>query len=385
MYYVGLDVHQKRSALCILNAQGKKVKEFQVLGDWDHLVEAIADLPGPRAICFEASTGCGVLYDRLRPLAQRIEVAHPGQVRMIFRAKKKNDRVDAGKLALLLFLDQVPQAYIPDQAIRGWRSLVEFRRATVDQRTRTKNALKALLRGCGIQKLLIPRPRKLSPEPLARAGGKGWWAKRGVTVLREIALPTAPDRLRRDCLLRELAQFEDHLKEVEAQLDRLAEDHAGVALLRSIPGVGPRTAEAVLAYMDRPQRFRRYKQVGAYFGLVPCQDASANVNRLGHITREGPGTVRKLLVEAAWQGIRRSPTLRAFYERVSQGKKERKKIALVATAHHLLRIMHSMLKTGEVWRETPGIPGIFATAGQPAGSAINFRGNTGEPCMQQHL
>jgi hypothetical protein len=49
--------------------------------------------------------------------------------------------------------------------------------------------------------------------------------------------------------------------------------------------------------------FGRNKQVGAYFGLVPCQDASADVNRLGRITRQGPATVRRLLVEAAWQGI----------------------------------------------------------------------------------
>jgi transposase len=340
MFYIGLDVHQKRSSLCILNAQGKKVKESVVHGDWDQLVNAVADLPGPRAICFEASTGCGVLCERLRPLAQRIAVAHPGKIRLIFRAKKKNDRVDAGKLALLLFLDQVPKAYIPEAQVRAWRGLVEFRRATVDKRTRTKNALRALLRNCGIQHILREHPRHTL------------WGKKGVDVLRELPLPQRQDRFRRDCLLDELAQFEQQVKEIEKELDRLALDHAGVALLRSIPGVGPRTAEAVLAYIDQPGRFRRHKQVGAYFGLVPCQDASAQVNRLGHITREGPPTVRKLLTEAAWQGIRRSPTLRAFYERIRQGKKERSKIALVACAHHLVGVMLSMLKSGEVWRET---------------------------------
>lgn len=88
-----------------------------------------------------------------------------------------------------------------------------------------------------------------------------------------------------------------------------------------------------------------------YFGLVPCQDASAGVNRLGHITRQGPATARKYLVEAAWQGVYRSPTIRAYFERVQHGRPERRKIALVATAHYLLRCMHAMLVRNQAWHE----------------------------------
>jgi hypothetical protein len=71
---------------------------------------------------------------------------------------------------------------------------------------------------------------------------------------------------------------------------------------------------------------------------------------LGHITREGPSIVRFLLTEAAWQGIRKSQRLRAFYDRILRGDPGRRKIALVATAHHMLRIMLAMLQTGELWR-----------------------------------
>jgi hypothetical protein len=63
--------------------------------------------------------------------------------------------------------------------------------------------------------------------------------------------------------------------------------------------------------------------------------ASDRSNRLGHITREAPSVVRHVVVEAAWQGIRRSARLRAFYERVRRADPARKKIALVATAHYL--------------------------------------------------
>ncbi len=152
-------------------------------------------------------------------------------------------------------------------------------------------------------------------------------------------------------LLAELADVKRLVRTVTKSLDKIGGRHAGVTLLRTIPGVGMRTAETIAAYIDDPKRFRRSSQVAAYFGLIPCQDASAGVNRLGHITKQGPGTARKYLVEAAWQGVYRSPKIRAYFERILRGKKERRKIALVATAHYLLRCMHAMPVRCEPWRE----------------------------------
>jgi transposase len=134
-------------------------------------------------------------------------------------------------------------------------------------------------------------------------------------------------------------------------LNRQAQQTPAVAQLRSIPGVGIRTAEAVAAFVDDPHRFRHAKAVGSYFGLVPCQDQSGDRNRLGHITREGAPVVRQLVAEAAWQALRRSPTVRAYFERAQRGDPQRKKIALVATAHYLVRVMWALLKRGTLWEE----------------------------------
>jgi transposase len=130
-----------------------------------------------------------------------------------------------------------------------------------------------------------------------------------------------------------------------------------VLLLRSIPGVGVRTAEAVTAFVDDPHRFRDAKAVGAYFGLVPRQDQSGDKNRLGRITREGAPVVRRLVAEAAWQAQRRSPTVRAYFERAQRDDPQRKKIALVATAHYLVRVMWAMLKRGTFWEEKTALAG----------------------------
>ncbi|MHC4406374.1 MAG: IS110 family RNA-guided transposase [Planctomycetota bacterium] len=337
MYYVGLDVHYRSSNVCIVNGNGKVVKQMHVAGPWSHMFRVLDNLKRPLAVCYEASCGYGALHDGLREVAKRVVVAHPGQLRLIFKSKRKNDRVDAKKLATLLFLDQVPQVYVPSVGVRSWRNFIEFRHRVVAKRTRVKNGLRSLLRGHGI----------------TQPPGKGLWTRKGKAWLAKLELPCDEAALQRDLLLEELAFLDAQVKRVEKKLNAVGNEHPGVILLRTIPGVGPRTAEAVVAYIDDAGRFSQNKKIGAYFGLVPCQDQSAGADRLGHITREGPATVRKLLVEASWQGIRRSEQIRDYFERVGRGDPKRRKIALVATAHYLIRVMHAMLSTGEAWRWDP--------------------------------
>lgn len=337
MLYVGADVHLRSSVVCILDENGREIKTRSIRGGWKNLVEVLRGLKEPFAVCYEASCGYGVLYDALKGVAHRVTVAHPGQLRLIFRSKRKNDRVDARKLAKLLFLDEVPPVHVPRFEVRSWRELIEYRHRVVEKRTRVKNGLRTLLRGCGI---VTPGRSRL-------------WSSRGQEWLRDLEFVSPLHALRRDLMQSELEQFNEQIRRVEAELNRIGTQHPGVTLLQTIPGVGPRTAEAVVAYIDDPHRFRRSKCVGSYFGLVPSQDASGGMNHLGRITREGPGTVRRLLIEATWQGIRRSVHLKAHYERVGRGDPERRKIALVATAHHLVRSMHAMLMTSEEWNESP--------------------------------
>ncbi len=333
MWYVGVDVHLKSSSVCVLDEHGRRIDQKKIRGPWPMLVAWLKDLAEPISVCYEASCGYGPLYEAMSQFAVRVEVAHPGHLRLIFRSKRKNDRVDAEKLAKLLYLGEVPTVHVPSPEVRAWRGTAEHRARLVRGRTRIKNRVRALLRACGI----------VAPRGLWTAEGRRW--------LADVELPCALDTMRRDMLLDELETADKQVRHVQRYLDRVADGHPGVQLLKTIPGVGTRTAEAVLAYIDDPRRFRRSKSVGSYFGLVPTQDASGSVNRLGHITRNGPGTVRGLLTEAAWHGIRRSPRIRSYFDRIQRDDPDRKKIALVATAHYLVRVMHAMLRTGEVWRE----------------------------------
>src|SRR6516162_8378887 len=338
MLHVGLDIHTKRIAICALDEKGQVIHRSQVRTIHD-LVRVLTGLPDRFEVCYEASCGYGHCHDLLRPLATRVLVAHPGQLRLIFRSKHKNDRNDAERLAKLLYLGEAPAVHVPTLEVRTWRELINCRSQVIAKRTRAKNTVRALLRSAGVTPPKNP----------------GLWSKKGLAWLRQLALPTASQQLRRDLLLEEIEGLIRQVRRVEQQLNRQAAQTGAVARLRSIPGVGIRTAEAIAAFIDDPQRFRDAKAVGSYFGLVPCQDQSGDRNRLGHITREGAPVVRQLVAEAAWQAQQRSPTVHAYFARIQRDDPQRKKIALVATAHYLLRAMWALLKRGADWQENPAL------------------------------
>ena len=225
--------------------------------------------------------------------------------------------------------------HVPSGDVRTWRELITCRGRVIAKRTRAKNSVRTLLRCAGV----VP------------PGRPALWTKKGLEWLRRLELPTPSQQLRRDLLLEEIEALTRQVRRIEQQLNHEAGRSPAVACLRSIPGVGVRTAEAVAAFVDDPQRFGDAKAVGRYFGLVPSQDQSGDRNRLGHITREGPAVVRQLVAEASWQAVRRSPTIRAYFERIRRDDPQRKKIALVATAHYLVRVMWALLKDGATWEE----------------------------------
>jgi transposase len=339
MLYVGLDVHSRQSSLCILNSAGGTVNQIHLNGPRATVVGHLRQLKEPFAICYEASCGYGHLYEQLRPIAHHVAVAHPGKLRLIYGSKRKNDRVDAQKLAKLLLLDMVPPVHVPSIDVRAWRSLIVLRQRVLQQVVRAKNQIRGVLRENDI------------------AGAKWLWSKKKLAWLESLELHPV-DKLRLELAIEEFKALDAKIKRLEAELQKYADAHPAVALLMTIPGVGIRTAETFVAWVDDVSRFRNNRQIGSYFGLVPCQDASADKNRLGHITRDGPPVMRKLICEATWTAIKKCPRFKRFFDQVMGGKGERKKIALVATMHRMIKVMGAMLRSGEAYDGTRGKGGL---------------------------
>jgi transposase len=163
MLYVGLDIHSKHIAICVVDENGKIARRLR-LRTIAEMMNLLERLPDRCEVCYEASCGYGHYHDLLRPVASRVVVAHPGQLRLIFRSKQKNDRNDAEKLAKLLYLGEVPAVHVPSPQVRAWRELITCRRRLIEKRTKAKNGLRALLRS-----VAITPPRR-----------PGLWTRRGM-------------------------------------------------------------------------------------------------------------------------------------------------------------------------------------------------------------
>src|SRR5262249_18524930 len=123
MFYVGLDIHSKRIAICVLSEAGPVARRAQVR-TIDEMMRILEGLPDRFEVCYEASCGYGHYHDLLSPIASRVTVAHPGQLRLIFRSKDKNDRKDAERLAKLLYLGEAPAGPRPSAHCPALRGLI---------------------------------------------------------------------------------------------------------------------------------------------------------------------------------------------------------------------------------------------------------------------
>jgi transposase len=107
-------------------------------------------LPQPRMIALEATIFTGWIYDYLLPHAEKVKVAHPRMLRAIALAKKKNDRIDASKIADCLRCDFLPECHMASTAIRDRRRALRCRNLVIKQSVQMKNRVSGLLMETGV-------------------------------------------------------------------------------------------------------------------------------------------------------------------------------------------------------------------------------------------
>jgi len=343
---VALDLGKYKSVACLYDGDPAAAR-FDTLTTGRDELRRLFRRHRPAAVVIEACALAGWVHDLCAALGLACHVANTAAEAWKFKhTKRKTDRDDALRLAQLYALGQLPTVTVPDQQTRQWRALIAHRQTLVGRRVTTQNRIRAILVGQG---LAAPR-------------GAAAWSSTGLGGIAQHARPLADcaaDELWRGLLLlslTELRQVRELLDQAEERLDQLARQDAGVQTLQTIPGVGPRTAETVVAYLGDPGRFDSGKQVSAYGGLVPRQYQSGETDRRGRITRRGPALLRKMLVECAWVMLRYNRWAAAVYRRLSHGR-ARKKQAIVALARKLLVRCWAMLRDGTPWRDdTPHEP-----------------------------
>lgn len=339
---LAVDLGKYKSVACAYD-RATAAAEYKTVPTSRAELERLIRATGPAVVVIEACTPAGWVHDLCRELGVPCRVAHTGGEAWKYKhAKRKTDRDDALRLAQLHALGQLPAVVVPEKRVREWRALIAHRQALVGQRVAAQNRVRSILLGQG-----LPAPR----------GAKAWTAVGRAGIARH-ARPLAdcpPDELWRgmlDLALTAYRQADELVAIAEATLDAIGQASPRVQLLDSVPGLGPRTAEAVVAHLDDPKRFRNGRQVGAYGGLVPKQFQSGEDDRRGRITRRGPAVLRKLLVQCAWAMLRYNRWARAVFDRLSRGKARRKQ-AVVALARKVLVRCWAMLRDGKPWRPDP--------------------------------
>jgi transposase len=150
MYYIGLDVHKKTISYCIKDVGGQVQREGTIPATRTELDSWMKTLPKPWTVAMEASIFTGWVYDHLLPQAAQVKVAHPVMLRAIAAAKKKNDRIDAGKIADCLRCDFLPECHMVSTEIRDRRRTLRYRHLLVRQMVQMKNRVSGLRLETGI-------------------------------------------------------------------------------------------------------------------------------------------------------------------------------------------------------------------------------------------
>ena len=321
MYYIGLDVHKKTISYCVKDAAGHVHREGKIGSTRRELDAWIQTLPQPRMMAMEATIFTGWIYDYLLPHAEKVKVAHPLMLRAIAASKKKNDRIDAGKIADCLRCDFLPECHMASTEIRDRRRTLRYRNLVIRQIVQMKNRISGLLMESGVS---------YDKQRLHKMG----YFTELFSTNEEISDSIRPLlRLGREHILR--GQRLDRALISSLERDPLLSER--LRRLRTIPGVGPSTALTWALEIGDYTRFQSVKEAISYCGLCSAEKSSADKVMRMPSSKQRNKHIQHVLVEAAKLAPRYSHELALLRDKeIQRGNKNR---ATLAVARKLVAYM----------------------------------------------
>jgi transposase len=331
---LGLDLGDQWSNYCILGLAGETLAEGQLRTTREDVAAFFRALSAARVI-FEVGTHSAWVREVVMGCGHEVLVANPRLMDGTKRRKRKNDRIDAHKLARLGRVD--PQSLFPIEhrstEVRQDLVVLRARDALVSVRTELINTTRGLVKSMGAR-----LPQCSSPS----------FPKKVEEMLpaevREALLP----------LVGLAEALSDCIKDYDERIEKLGrEKYKHTELLRQVKGVGPLTSLAYVLTLENPDRFAKSRDVGAYLGLVPQQEDSGDSQPQLRISKAGDGMLRRLLVGSAHYILGPfgpDTDLRRYGLRLCErGGKNAKKRAAVAVARKLAVWLHRLWISGEVY------------------------------------
>jgi transposase len=328
MRFIALDVHRDFCEVAIAEDGGVR-PAGRVRTEPGELELFGQSLGADDQVVLEATSNALAIARIIEPHVGRVVLANPKTLKGLTQAGPKTDKIDARTLARLLAGGFVPEVWAVDEPTRVLRRRIARRAQLVRQRTREKNQVHAIL---------IRNLRQRPPtSDLFGVAGRRWL---GVQEL------PADEREMVEACLRQIDFLGREIARGDRALAELALVSPPLRRLMTLPGVSFVTAAALLAAIGDVARFPSAGHLVSYLGFDPrVRQSGSEPARHGRISKQGPGEVRHLLVEAAWHAARTYGPLRAFYERV-KGRRGAQ-VAIVAVARKLVVIAWHMLVRGE--------------------------------------
>jgi len=331
---IGMDLGDKASRYCVLDADGQVVQEGSVATSKKAIRQVFGALKRCR-VAVEVGTHSPWVSRLLKSLGHEVIVANARQVKLISASSRKDDRLDAQTLARLARVD--PQLLRPIRhrseraqqhlmVIRVRAALVEGRTALVNTARGLAKAIGERLPSCDCDQLRVERMKLLPAE------------------VQEALRP----------LVEEVESLTEKIHAADQNIEQIARmEYPETALLRQVSGVGALIALTFVLTLEDGERFGKSRDVGCYVGLRPRRSSSGESEPQLRITKEGDLYLRKLLVQGAHciLGHRGPDTdLRRWGLRLcARGGKNARKRALVAVARKLAILLHRLWVTGEVY------------------------------------
>lgn len=324
--FIGVDLHKKLIVFCVVNQSRKVLERRRFANDEVQAMTKWLESLRPFDIVVEATANYEWFAKLMEPLVDRFVLAHPGKLRVIAESTRKTDKVDAQVLAEFLAHDMIPTACRPTPRVREHRRLTRYRHHVQGRITSLKNRIRNILADYNADR----------PDLFTRKGRE---------YVTDLPVSDA-DRFVLDELIASLDHYDDRLSRAEKALREFAkkapaQERKERKLLSTIPGVGTVSIDVFLAETADVRRFRSQKRLTAYAGLSPGHRESAGRRKDLGITHTGSKLLRWVMVQAAWQLVRRDDRWQRLFE--SLAKRRGKKKAIVAMARRLLCMMMSVV------------------------------------------
>ncbi len=343
--HVGLDISQRKTAICIVNDKGKTIVEGNALTlpsdihGW--LVGKGIDLTVIQGVCLEAGAMSSFVYKGLEALGLPVVCVEAFQAHQFLKAQRnKTDKNDARGLAQYIRMggDYIRPVIVKDIITQEDRILITLRQKYVKQKVALENAITGVLKPFGI----IVRRGWASSNSFCNA-------YRETVAKAETLGPTLREAVLE--LIEAYQAVDELLEKVTKKINRIAKEHPVCRRLMTAPGVGPIIALSFVTAIDTPHRFRRSEDVGGYLGLTPKKYQSGEMDSDLGISKLGSSMTRTHLVQAATILLYHSKkwsSLRAWGMKIA--KRRGYHIARVAVARKLAVILHRMWITEQDFR-----------------------------------